>query len=401
MKTFNSLKERNFRYWFIGQSVSIFGSWMQITALGFLVFDLTKSPVYLGVTGFAGGVSSWLFTLYAGAAADHYSKRKILIYSQILAAGVGIVLAVLTGTQLIRPWHIIVISFFSGSVAAFEAPSRQAFVSDLVCKKNVGNAISLNSSLFNLGTAIGPAISGALYLTAGPAICFAINAISYVPLIFGLSLIRLPKSKRSEHTKPSFEKIKDGIRYSFSDAIAFPLITMVAIVSAFGFSIYSLFPAWAVSVLHGNAATNGMLQSARGVGALTGALIIATRGHGKRRGVLLCTAALIYPVILFAFGFTVTIVPALILTAFIGACFVMIYNTANTLLQTLAPDSIRGRVMSIYMLSFLGTVPLGSLAGGLSAHVLGYRSAVILCSITAFCLLSILIIKSPRLRRHS
>jgi MFS family permease len=380
--------------------MSIFGSWIQMTALGFLVFDLTKSAVYLGITGFAGGISAWFFTLYAGAAADHYSKRTILIYSQIFAACLGLLLCILTGTHVIQAWHIVAMAFLSGTVAAIEAPSRQAFVAELVDKENLSNAISLNSSLFNLGTAIGPALSGILYLAVGPTVCFGINAVSYVPFIFGLSIIRIPKRKRSPHTRPSIAKIKDGINYSLSDSLSLPLMTMVAIISMFGFSIFSLMPAWSVSVLHGNAGTNGMLQSARGIGALTGALTIAARGHGERRGRLLCIGALTYPAILIAFAFTTTLALAMICTALIGACFVIVYNTANMLLQSRAPDAIRGRVMSMYMLSFLGTAPLGSLVGGFAAHAFGERSALVLCAITALGLISALIARSPYLRRH-
>ena len=371
-----------------------------MTALGFLVFDLTRSTLYLGITGFAGGISAWFFTLYAGAAADHYSKRSILVCTQILAAFSGVVLAILTGMHVIRPWHIILLSFFSGTIAAFEAPARQAFAAELVGKKNLGNAISLNSSLFNLGTAIGPGLSGVIYLVAGPALCFGINAVSYLPLILGLSIIRMPPKKRSTLTRPSIEKVKEGVRYSFSDTIALPLMVMIAIISMFGFSIFNFMPAWAVSVLHGNAATNGMIQSARGIGALAGALTIATNGHGERRGRLLFVIAMTYPVVLLAFAFTSALVPALVLAALIGACFVIVYNTANTLLQSRTPDFMRGRVMSMYMLSFLGTVPIGSLAGGFAAHLLGERNALVLCAITALGLMSILFVKSPLLRRH-
>ncbi len=401
MKTFRSLKEPNFRYWFIGQGFSVLGTWMQITAIGFLVFDLTGSPVYLGLTGFATGISAWFFTLYAGAAADHYSKRSILIGTQILAMIVGIVLATMTQSGIIRPWHIIVLSFFSGAVAAVEAPARQALVAELVGRKNLGNAISLNSSIFNLGTAVGPAISGALYLIVGPVWCFGINAISYIPLIIALVLINIPAPLLLDHTRPSLSKVKEGINYSYSNSIVRSLMAMVAVISAFGFSVFSLMPAWAVSVLHGNAGTNGMLQSARGVGALTGALTIAARGHGNRRGRILCAVAILYPFALLFFAFTRNVISSVILTAIIGTSFVIFYNTANTLLQSLAPDAIRGRVMSVYMLAFMGMTPLGSLAGGCAAKVFGERGAVILCAMSALFLMSILVAVSPSLRRQS
>jgi len=399
LRTFASLHSPTFRLWFFGSAPAIFGNWIQITALGFLVFDLTHSVVYLGITGFSGGVSAWFFTLYAGAVADHTSRRTILLWTQTLSMSLGIVLALLTLSHVIVPWHIVLLSFLLGAVNAFESPARQAFVSELVDKELYGNAISLNSCLFNTGTIFGPALSGILYASIGPAWCFSLNVLLFLPQIGTLYALKLPHRIPEIVTHTKWHAIKHGVTYSLQHQQVKPVLGIVALVSMFGFSVFSLMPAWAVSILHGNAATNGMLQSARGGGALIGALIMATFGHGGRKGRLLCAGAIIYPFMLVMFAMTTSLTLSLILVGLIGACFIIVYNTANTLLQSIAPDQIRGRVMGIYMLSFLGTAPVGSLVGGIAAHTVGERNAVLLCAVTALSMTALLVAASPLLRQ--
>jgi MFS family permease len=399
MQTFSSLKNNNFRLWFVGSSFAIFGNWVQMAALGFLVYDLTHSAFYLGLTGFAPGISAWFFTLYAGAVADHVPRRTILLWTQASAMLIGAILAYLTFTHLIQPIHIVAISFFMGAIAAFESPARQAIVAELVTREHYGNAIALNSCLFNTGTMFGPAISGVLYMTVGPSWCFAINSLTYIPFIGALLAIKIPKNEHSSPEFPGWSGIKEGVDYSFKSPLIRPILAMVAVISAFGFSIFSLMPAWAVSVLHGNAGTNGWLQSARGVGALIGALTLASVKRWSGKVKILCLGALIYPLLLFGFAFTNSLIPALVITTFIGGCFIMVYNSANTILQSNVPDPLRGRVMSIYMLSFLGTAPAGSLLGGYAATIVGERWAAIACALTAIALIFPLVLIAPEFRR--
>ena len=191
-QTFTALKHRNFRLWFIGQMVSLIGTWMQATAQSYLLFELTSSPIMLGIAGFSSGIPIWLFSLYSGLISDRFSRRKVILFAQTFMMILGFILAFLTFTGLVRPWHIIVLAFFLGTANAFDAPARQSFVVDMVPKEDLTNAIALNSSVFNLGTIVGPSAAGIVYALVGPAWCFTINAISFLGVIAALLLINVP-----------------------------------------------------------------------------------------------------------------------------------------------------------------------------------------------------------------
>lgn len=397
-QTFASLKYRNYRLWFIGQLVSLFGTWMQQTAQGYLVFELTHSPVYLGYVGFAAGVPSWLFMLYAGVVADRMSRRTLLLITQTTMMVLAFVLAALTALQLVQPWHIIALAFCLGVANAFDAPARLAFVTDMVEREDLTNAIALNATMFNSATAVGPAVAGVTYALLGPAWCFTINGVSFLAVIGALLLMRLPPIVRAPHRASALADLKHGIAYALSEPIIRTLISLVTVISLFGVSFVTLFPAWAVKVLGGDATTNGLLQAARGVGALGSALFIASLGRFKFKGRLLTLGTFALPILLLAFSAMRWLPLSLLTLVGVGAAFILILNLANALLQTEVPDELRGRVMSVYSFTFFGFLPIGSLWAGAIAERAGEPLAVILGAAVILVAVVLYWLFVPRLR---
>ncbi|MGB9673964.1 MAG: MFS transporter, partial [Anaerolineales bacterium] len=264
--TFAALRHPNYRLWFYGQMISLMGTWMQSTAQGFLVFQLTNSPVYLGYVGFASGVPAWLFTLYGGFIADRMQRRTLLIITQTSMMILAFILALLTFLGIVQPWHIIALAFLLGVANAFDAPARQAFVLEMVPREDLTNAVALNATMFNTGTAFGPAIAGITYAAFGPAWCFTINGISFLAVIGALAMMRLKPMPLDKSQKSVFQGIREGYRFVRTSVIVRTLILYLAAVSLFGMGFATLMPDWAVKILGGDATTNGLLQSARGVG---------------------------------------------------------------------------------------------------------------------------------------
>jgi MFS family permease len=399
LKTFSALKHPNYRLWFAGQLVSLFGTWMQITAQSYLVFELTHSPAYLGYVSFAFGVPSWIFMLYGGVIADRMSRRRLLIITQSSLMLLAFALATLIFLEAIMPWHILVFVFCLGIANAFDAPARQAIVFELVDRKDITNAVALNSTLFNLSAVVGPAAAGIIYMLLGPAWCFALNGASFVALIAALLLMDLKKQAVPVQTSSALSSLKEGIRYVVKDAAILPLMCLVALTALFGFSFMTLIPAWAVSVLGGDATTNGLLQSARGAGAVLSALLIASLGHFKFRGKLLTVGTFALPILLFVFALTRKLYPSLMMMLGVGISLVFIMNLANAMLQTLVSDQLRGRVMSIFSLTYFGIMPIGGLLVGTIAEHTSEPTTIVLSSLMYLGCSVMIWIFVPKLRK--
>jgi MFS family permease len=380
-QAFTALRYRNYRLWFWGQMTSLFGTWMQSTAQGFLIYELTHSPAYLGYAAFAMGIPTWLFMMYGGVLADRIERRRLLIVTQTTMMTLALVLSALTFLHVVQAWHIIVLAFCLGVANAFYAPARQAFVRELVDREDMTNAIALNSAMFNSATAIGPAVSGVTYALVGPAWCFIINAVSFLAIIIALLLMRIGPQPKPVQGNSVRTDLKEGLRYIFSHSMIRILISVVAVTSFFGVSFATLIPAWAVKVLGGDATTNGILQSARGLGALLGALMIASLGRFQFKGRLLTLGGFSFPLLLLTFGFLHWLPLSLLMLFCVGVATMLIFNLANALVQTLVEDMLRGRVMSIYSLSFFGMMPLGSLWVGLIAEHASEPAAIITNSV--------------------
>jgi MFS family permease len=385
----------------MGQLVSLVGTWMQSTAQGYLIFELTKSPAFLGYVGFAAGIPSWLFTLYGGVVADRMSRRNLLVITQTSMMVLAFGLAALTFARLVQPWHILIFACLLGIATAFDAPARQSFVLEMVSRQDLTNAIALNSTMFNTATAIGPAIGGLTYAALGPAWCFTINGISFLAVITALLLMRLKPSAPSVRHESTLREVAAGFSYIYKNTIARTLIANMAVVSLFGISFVALMPAWAVKVLGGDATTNGFLQSARGVGAISGALVIATLSGYSIQGKLITLGSIVMPLALLAFA-AVRWLPLSLLTLMgIGWGFLVLANASNALLQSRVPDELRGRVMSIYMLSFFGLMPIGSLLAGSVAEWIGEPITVAMGAAILLVFAGLVQLRVPELRKAS
>ena len=375
---FAALRHRNYRLWFWGQMVSLFGTWMQTTAQGYLIYELTHSSVFLGYVAFANGLPTWLFMLYGGVVADRVPRRRVLVVSQTSMMLLALVLAGLTFSSLVQAWHILVLAFLLGIVNAFDAPARLAFTLEMVSRDDLANAVALNSAMFNIATALGPAAGGVVYALIGPGWCFTVNGLSFVAIIVALLMMNLASHAVPASRASALTDLGAGIRYVASEPAARGLIVLMSLTSLFGVSVVTLLPAWATDVLGGNATTNGTLLSARGVGALAGALLIASLGRFTWRGKLLTAGSFVFPTMILLFAIVRWLPFSLLTLAGAGVAQILVGNLSNVLLQTLAPDALRGRVMSIFSTVFFGFMPIGGLLVGALAEYIGAPPAVML-----------------------
>jgi len=389
--TFAALKFRNYRLWFLGQMVSLVGTWMQTTAQGYLIFELTHSPTYLGYVGFAAGLPTWLFTLYGGLVADRMSRRNLLLITQVAMMTLAVILAMLTFTAMIQPWHIIILAFLLGVANAFDAPTRQAFVLEMVDREHLTNAIALNSTMFNIATAVGPAVAGATYALFGPAWCFTINAISFIAVIVALLLMQIKRMPLQARNRSALADIKVGFHFVASHRVVRTVIANLGVLSLFGLGFITLMPAWAVKILGGDATTNGLLQSARGIGAFIGAFMLASLSGLQIRGKLFTSGSIVFPILLLVFSAVRWLPLSLVFLVGVGWGFMVMINVSNMLVQTQVPDAMRGRIMSIYTLTFFGFMPVGSLLAGTVAARIGEPTAVVLGSV--FLLVTAIVIR--------
>ncbi len=396
--TFAALAYKNYRYWFIGQIISLLGTWMQITAQGFLVYQLTHSSAFLGYVGFAMGVPVWLLSTYAGLLADRYPKRTILIITQAAQMVLAVILAIMTFTHFIQPWHLIVLAFFLGVVNSFDAPARQSFVLEMVDRELLTNAIALNAMMFNTGTAIGPAFAGIAYALWGPGWCFMINAISFIGVIIALLMMKLAPQKRLVKDASALQQMKEGFVYIKNHKLIVAIISLVLFTCTFSQPMNTILPAWAVKTLHGGAATNGFLQSARGIGSIISALILATYSRYQRKGLLITIGSFCVPITMGFFS-TFTFPFASYFFLFWQGFFTLfILNLANSTVQTTVADELRGRVMGIYTMIFLGFMPIGALIIGTLADTFGEATSVRVSAIVLFIVATLLYYFVPQIR---
>jgi MFS family permease len=396
--TFASLKYPNYRLWFAGQLISLVGTWAQSAAQGYLIYELTKSPAYLGYASFANGLPTWIFTLYAGAIADRVSRRTLMVITQSGMMILAFVLAVLTFTNTVQWWHILILSFLLGVCNAFDAPARQAFVLEMVDREDLTNAIALNSTMFNLAMVMGPAFGGLIYAWVGPGWCFTINAISFIAVIIALLLMKLKPFIPVKTNGSTVSDVKEGLKYVANHPSVKMLIFNLFIITILGLGIAALIPAWSVVVLGGDATTNGFLMAARGIGSLIGALIIAALGRMRIHGKLWTINSLILPVSMIIFAFMQWLIPSLLAMALMGFAFMMIVNLSNSMVQTRIADEMRGRVMGVYTFFFFGAMPLGALISGWTADIVGEPLTVISSAVILLLFAVWVIWKQPALR---
>ena len=373
---FGALRHRNFRLYFIGQGTSLVGTWMQSIAQGWLVLLLTNSPFDVGLVSALGSLPILLVSLPAGVFVDRVNKHRLVVLTQTLSLLQALVLAVLLWTHRIALWQVAAIAVFLGTVNAFDTPARQAFVIEMVGREDLGNAIALNSSVFNTARVVGPSIAGLLISAVGLAWCYFLNAVSYVAVIWGLLAMRLPPFRRPEHPGDAWAQFREGARFVRSDRRVLALVTMMAVVSVFGFPFLVLMPVFARDVLRVGASGLGFLSASVGAGAVVAALGLAASGARVGKGRILVWTGPIYGVALIGFGAARAMALALPVLAVAGGAMILNNAVTNTLLQTIVPDALRGRVMGFYAFVFLGMAPFGAFQAGWLAEQIGAPATV-------------------------
>ena len=371
-----AFRHRNYRLFFGGQTISLVGTWMQTVAQSWLVYRLTGSAVLLGFVGFASQIPVFLMAPIGGSVADRYNRHRIIVITQTSAMLLAFVLSVLTLTGLVQVWHIFTLAAMLGLVNAFDIPTRQAFVVDMVGREDLINAVALNSSMINGARMIGPALAGVLVASVGEGWCFLANGVSYVAVIAGLMMM---KTAARPHTLPddsAFASIIEGFRYVRHTGPVRALLLMLGLVSLMGMPYAVLMPIFADEILHGGPRGLGLLMGAAGFGALVGALVLVAKKGIRGLGYWVAFAATGFglSLILFSLSRTFWLSAALLLPA--GFCMMIGLASSNTLIQSLVPDKLRGRVMAVYSMMFMGMAPFGSLLAGALAHRLGAPGTV-------------------------
>lgn len=397
--TFAAFRHRNYRLWFFGQLISMIGTWMQSTAQGYLIYTLTGSAAYLGYVGFISGVPSWLLMLYGGLVADRVPRRTLLIITQSCMMLLAFVLAGLVFSNLVQPWHILVLAFLLGVANAFDTPARQSMVVELVAREDLSNAIAFNSTIFNTGLVIGPAVGAAVYALTGPGWCFTINGISFLAVITALVMMRIELAPMPIYRGSALSLIAESFRYVRGNRLVLTLSLSVFIANIIGFGPITLLPAWAVSVLNGDVTTNGLLMSARGIGAVIGGLLIAAIASRGGRGKWWAASSLVLPISMLAFALTRELALSLFLMGILGFGMVTMMNNSNSIVQSIVPDELRGRVMGLYSLMFMGGGPLGALAAGTLADRTSEVTTFIVCAIGMLIFAGVIWAVRPEVRR--
>ena len=368
---FKALRHRNLRLFFTGQGISLVGRWMQHVAMSWLVYRLTDSALLLGVVGFASQFPAFLMAPFAGALADRWSRYRMVLAAQILAMVQASVLAILVMTDVVQVWHLIALAVAMGLITGIDVPARQALLVKMVDgAEDLPNAIALNSSMFNAARLVGPAIAGLLIGFVGEGPVFALNAASYLAVIGALLAMEL-SGEGGEPAGAVLGHIRDGFRYAFGFAPIRDVLAVLAAVSLIGFPYVVLLPVFARDVLGGDARTLGLLTSCAGAGALTGALYLASRDSIRGLGRLIWRSVAFFGVSLVGFALSRELVFSCALLLLCGFAVMLTTASINTVLQTLVGENMRGRVMSLYAMAFVGTMPLGSLTGGALANRFG------------------------------
>ncbi len=372
-----ALGQRNFRLYFIGQSASFVGTWMQQIALAWLIYRLTGSPFMLGLATFAGNIPILFLAPFGGVWSDRLNRRRAMLVTQALSLLQAAVLAGLTFSGLIEVWHLLAAATFLGLVNAFDTPLRQSFLLEMVgSRENLPNAIALNSLMMNGSRLVGPALAGVVLAAAGEAWCFLVNAASYLAMLAALAAMRLtpiPSSTGSQHWLAG---LREAVRFAWGFAPSRYLIGLVALVSFVATPYASLMPVFARDVLGGDARTLGLLVGASGAGAMAGVLYLAGRSGAAGLERLVAAAAFCAGIGLVLFSQSDTLWLSLTLLPLIGFGIITIAASANTILQLVAPDAMRGRLVSLHIAAFLGVMPVGSLVFGLLAERFGVAVTV-------------------------
>jgi len=369
---FSSLYSRNYRIYFVGQGISLIGTWMQHIALSWLVYRLTGSVFLLGLIGFTSQIPMFILSPFTGVITDRFNRLNIMKAAQILFMLQALLITLLVLFEIIEVWHIIALSIFFGIISAFDAPARQSLVIDLIENPNdLGNAIALNSAIFNGARLIGPTIAGITIAIVGEGICFLINTFSYIAVIIALSYIKTEKKQSKTDQSNFLKSFSEGFKYTFQSIPIKTLIILLAVLSLVGLPYIILLPAYAKEILHGGSDTLGYLMSSMGAGALLAALYMASRKSVIGLGKIISTNIILLGLGIILAAFSKQIYLSSIVFFLTGLSMIFTLSSINTLLQTITDDDKRGRVMSFYSMALMGIYPLGNLLAGSVASGIG------------------------------
>jgi MFS family permease len=399
--TLRALQYRNFQLFFGGQLISLIGTWMQNVAQAWLVYRLSGSSVLLGAVSFCGQIPVFLLAPIAGIVADRYGRRGIVIATQTASMLLAFVLAALTLTRTVQIWHVFMLSAMLGVVNSFDIPARQAFMVEMVGKADLMNGIALNSSMFNASRVVGPAIAGILVATIGEGWCFFANGVSYIAVVIGLAWMHVPARRMTEQPGSPLARIVEGFRFVIQNPPIHGILILLGIVSITGMPYTVLMPIFADRILHGGARALGWLLGFSGIGALAGALLLASRTNLKGLTRWVALSALGFGAGLVGFSFSRAFWLSAAILVPVGFSMMIEMGSSNTLIQSMVPDRLRGRVMSVYSMMFMGMAPIGSLLAGTVAGKWGAPFTITMagsiCMVAAAAFWSWL----PKLRPHA
>jgi MFS family permease len=397
VERFSALSSGDFRLFWFGQFISLSGTWMQSVAQAWLVYSLTKSPFYLGLVAAAGSLPVLLFSLLGGIVADRIRKRNLLLITQALSIIPALSLGILTHMNLITVWQVALLATFLGTVNAFDIPARQAFIIEIVGKEYLTNAIALNSAAFNGARMIGPVIAGIAIAYLGLPACFFLNALSFLAVIVALSKMKM-KGYIKASSKGFVRDFIDGIEFIKSKPEIYSIMLLIAVFSLIGIPYVTFLPVFAGEVLKAGPEGYGFLVGATGIGALSAALSIAFRGDIQQKKRFMSISALCFSCFLLVFSISRTFYLSITVLTFVGWGMVSFLATANSFIQHSASDSLRGRVMSVYALVFLGFAPIGNSVIGMLADSIGTTKAVTISAIICIIASALFMYRNYRLQ---
>ena len=393
-------KHKNFRNFFFWQFLSFTGTWIQGTAQSWLVYRLTGSALFLGLVSFASSLPALILAPISGVTADRFKRRDVLLITQILCVIQGIILSALFFSGHINKWHILILAVFLGIANSFDVTARQTFIPLLVTKGDLLNAIALNSSMFNAARIIGPALAGIIISKYGEGICFILNVLSYLPFIIFLLLVKIKEHEVSEFTS-SLAHLKEGISFAWNTSPIRNLLLLLGTYSLCGMSFTTLMPIFSDQVLHQGAKGLGTLMGASGIGAVIGALFMASRQKvlGIKKIIAFC--GILSSICIFIFAFSKIYLLSISLLTIIGFCSIIIISGSNTAMQAMSPDHLRGRIVGLFSMMFMGIFPLGSLMTGYLANTFSAQIAVATGAIICFLTAIYFSMKVPRLTKQA
>jgi MFS family permease len=389
----------SFRLYFIGQLISVSGTWMQKVAQGWLVFSITQSEIWLGLVACAAGLSSLLLSPFGGVLADRFPRRHLMLFTQSVQMTLAFILATLVLTEAVQVWHIVVLAFFSGMMDAIDAPSRLSIVRDMVGRETLQSAITMNSVMMSSARVIGPVAAGLALIQFGPVWCFFINGASFLFVIGTLCVITVAKSDIVITKDSPLAQLWEGVRFARHHSTIAPLLLLTFSASVFMINTSTLFPAFADLVLNSPKEGYATLSAAHGLGSVIAGLLSAVLFRYVPRGYIL-TFTIIFTPLMICFGALNTqVIPAAVFIGLSGFGIILMYITLNTLIQTIVPDEFRGRILSLYTISFFGIAPFGALVLGIIASVVGTSTSLIFYALLGAIMSIVVLTRVPAVAR--